>query len=417
MRLFALLLSALIRRKRFRAPGRRWISSVASLTVLSLIIMPHVLSAQIWTPPKNLVSSIYSLAVDGEGIGWVSQIDEIKTSSDALVWESVLEYPASPTSIFVDSSRVYVAGEGLHIFDADSVTRSLEGIGSFSVYADGERILVGGHSGQLFESLDGGQKWEIINVPRLTISDRPIWSAAFLDEAVAFIQTNESNRRGLYARTGGSWVEHPTFRPQRIIVFEGQFLMRVLETVYSSRDGVAWEPYLTLPESGPGDHTWTMNHEVVVALARHGTFASFDRGATWEDLSFGLRNSTKIEFLALGPNGYLWAADGFHVQRTLAPLATSTRADHDLPVTSSIEAPYPNPSAGEVRLAVTSSGGPAEVSVYDPLGRRVATLVRGQVPPGTSVLTWDPSEVRSGLYFIVADIGGLRHASTVSITR
>jgi hypothetical protein len=61
---------------------------------------------------------------------------------------------------------------------------------------------------------------------------------------------------------------------------------------------------------------------------------------------------------------------------------------------------YPNPfnpsTAISYQLAIAS---PVKLTVYDLLGRLVATLDEGLRQPGSHVVRWDASELTSGIYF------------------
>lgn len=66
---------------------------------------------------------------------------------------------------------------------------------------------------------------------------------------------------------------------------------------------------------------------------------------------------------------------------------------------------HPNPFRDETHFAVSlGDGGPADLSVYDLSGRRVATVFRGSLPRGTSMFAWngrraDGSMAPGGIYF------------------
>src|SRR5580765_1828735 len=69
-----------------------------------------------------------------------------------------------------------------------------------------------------------------------------------------------------------------------------------------------------------------------------------------------------------------------------------------------LSAPRPNPSSAESRLEFAlAAGSVADLSIYDAAGRRVATLVHSELPPGRHSLAWDGrdesgSPVAAGIY-------------------
>jgi hypothetical protein len=65
---------------------------------------------------------------------------------------------------------------------------------------------------------------------------------------------------------------------------------------------------------------------------------------------------------------------------------------------------YPNPFNGEATLTFRVEGPgphiPVEILVYDILGREIAALVRGELPPGIHTGRFDASGLASGLYIV-----------------
>ena len=64
----------------------------------------------------------------------------------------------------------------------------------------------------------------------------------------------------------------------------------------------------------------------------------------------------------------------------------------------------------------------ARVTVHDLAGRHVATLLDGSVAPGPTRLTWDGRgpggrAVASGIYHVLADLGGTRLSRRVALVR
>jgi uncharacterized membrane protein len=86
-----------------------------------------------------------------------------------------------------------------------------------------------------------------------------------------------------------------------------------------------------------------------------------------------------------------------------------------------LSAPSPNPSSGTTRLELTlTTEAHADVSIFDATGRRVATLLEGELPPGRRAVTWsgqddDGRRVPAGLYF--ARLSTLEGATSRRIVR
>src|SRR5690606_14842386 len=94
-------------------------------------------------------------------------------------------------------------------------------------------------------------------------------------------------------------------------------------------------------------------------------------------------------------------------QGDCAPAMASNPAGLALAARDVLGAPYPNPAHGAavVPLVLTE---PAEVtvSIYDVLGRRVATLAEGRFEAGSHRIASDASALPAGIYVIRAEVGG-----------
>lgn len=79
------------------------------------------------------------------------------------------------------------------------------------------------------------------------------------------------------------------------------------------------------------------------------------------------------------------------------------------PYTLSLAPEGPNPFSGSVRLGYgLAVSGRADISVYDLGGRRVATLLSGELPAGSGSVEWDASASPSGVYLCVLESSGSR---------
>lgn len=66
----------------------------------------------------------------------------------------------------------------------------------------------------------------------------------------------------------------------------------------------------------------------------------------------------------------------------------------------------PNPFNPSTRIRFSvAQGGPADLRAYNAAGREVDCIFSGSVTPGTHTFTWRPSQLTSGLYFLVLRTG------------
>ncbi len=78
-----------------------------------------------------------------------------------------------------------------------------------------------------------------------------------------------------------------------------------------------------------------------------------------------------------------------------------------------LDAAYPNPfrTATHIRLHLREAGY-VSLKIYDVLGRIVATLLEGHLPPQVHVLTWEAAGLAEGVYF-----GRVEHAGRTEIVK
>jgi hypothetical protein len=74
----------------------------------------------------------------------------------------------------------------------------------------------------------------------------------------------------------------------------------------------------------------------------------------------------------------------------------------------SIQSAYPNPFNPTTRLTLDiPAAGQVSVQVYNIMGQIVATLANGYMDADTYTLTWDASNMSSGMYFVKAEVAGM----------
>ncbi|MDP6586568.1 MAG: T9SS type A sorting domain-containing protein, partial [Anaerolineales bacterium] len=86
---------------------------------------------------------------------------------------------------------------------------------------------------------------------------------------------------------------------------------------------------------------------------------------------------------------------------------SSDRINVGTPAEFSLSSAYPNPfnPTTSMTLAVPQAGN-VSVQVYNIMGQVVATLASGHMDAKTYTLTWDASNVSSGMYFVKAEAAG-----------
>lgn len=77
---------------------------------------------------------------------------------------------------------------------------------------------------------------------------------------------------------------------------------------------------------------------------------------------------------------------------------------------------YPNPASGSVTITFTlSQQGEVSLEVFDMTGRYVTTIARTVFEEASNQVTWDASEVNSGIYFLKMKAGSYSAVKRISI--
>ena len=88
-----------------------------------------------------------------------------------------------------------------------------------------------------------------------------------------------------------------------------------------------------------------------------------------------------------------------------------------------IGAPYPSPTSGAARVAITlARSGPLQADVFDARGRRVRTLYSGSVEAGRHELRWDgfsdgSAQAAAGVYWIRVSTQGVQKSMKLIVIR
>jgi hypothetical protein len=131
----------------------------------------------------------------------------------------------------------------------------------------------------------------------------------------------------------------------------------------------------------------------------------------------------RMDDVLVGPDGRLYAgttrsgdAEGW-VWRTTEPVVTAQEPGAPGKTGVVLEV-APNPFRSEATVTLTLSR-PSEVAVavYDVLGREVAVLHEGPLPPGSHALRFDAGELPGGVYVVRAVAGEASVARRLTLVR
>ena len=89
-----------------------------------------------------------------------------------------------------------------------------------------------------------------------------------------------------------------------------------------------------------------------------------------------------------------------------------------MPTEFAIESAYPNPFNPSTTLRISvPAAAQVKLAVYDVLGRTVATLVDGRMGAGHHSVSWNASNVSTGIYFAVLEAEGTRQITKLAFVK
>jgi hypothetical protein len=250
------------------------------------------------------------------------------------------------------------------------------------LYVGGACDMGSGYCGEVFKSIDGGNHWTNIS---------GIISESY--NYVNAIAVNPSSPQHILAGCDNGLYE--SFNA-------GQTWNKLATNIYSVSDIIFN----------------TENNQIFVGSAYNGVFVSEDGAQTWQELNDNL-NTLRIECLGLdAQNRYLFAGtDGGGLHRM--DLTIESIADNkSLPIGYTLKQNYPNPFNPETiinyELPITNY---VELSIYNLLGQKIATLVSEKQPPGTYQVTWNASAFSSGVYLYILKCGSFTEIRKMVLIR
>jgi hypothetical protein len=118
-------------------------------------------------------------------------------------------------------------------------------------------------------------------------------------------------------------------------------------------------------------------------------------------------NETKLVIVAPAEGEDLFTFTGNFEIVDMIVANSEGRVNVGPPTEFSLSAAYPNPFNPTTSMTLdVPEAGNVSVQVYNIMGQVVATLASGHMDANTYTLTWDASNVSSGMYFVKAEAAG-----------
>ena len=435
-----------------------------------------------WTPqiigwwPARYPDPIVSLAVGPNDYIFASTESDgvFRSADEGTTWSKVALSSEIIRSIAVDSAgNIFYAGEPVPdatsgVFRSTDLGRTWKCLGQPGVSQDvwaleidpQGHIFAGSNGGGIYRSTDDGDSWK--------------WMADLQSDVLSFA----IDWRGIiFAGTGGNGIWRTSDDGDNwtqagltgLSVFcltvnpVGSILAGTNKGIYASTDsGITWSRRLlesenispiwtapsgtlfasdwstsTLFRSTDNGNSWTAisnapaqvssfasNSTGTLYIGSYGTgvYESTDDGESWNKRNDGLTDLW-IGSLAVAPSGQVYAGgqegDLYAISNSTTPLRRSAKG---IPEVFTLYQNYPNPFNPSTTISYDlPKRAHVLITIYDVLGRNVRTLVNEESPAGSYRVTFDASNLPSGVYFYRLNANSVdlsfRSGKTFAITR
>lgn len=283
------------------------------------------------------------------------------------------------------------------------------GISSLEVTPNGYLFAAGYQGSGIFLSADSALSWNQVYAGSLT----PIsWAASSNGYVYAGVNSYSGTNLGILRTTdnGNTWMQLNNGLANNLVL---SLLVNPNGDVYagtagggiylSSDNGNSWS-YLGLMDR----HVWSLNlisSNEILAGTDSGVYSSPDGGVTWVPNNGGLAD-LYINSITLSPNGYVFAATGSGVFRSSQPLTDVKAKSHGVPEQFALFQNYPNPFNPTTIISYQlHTNALVVLRVFDVLGREVETLVNERQNAGAHTVTFNGTNLPSGVYFYSLEAG------------
>ncbi len=358
--------------------------------------------------------NVYALAYSGNYL-FAGTLDGVyKSTNNGTTWtQTPLNYP-TVLSLAVNGNNIFagryygypnwVGGVYLSTNNGTSWTQtSLMYETVLSLAVNGNYLFAGVSSRGVYFSTNNGTNWT-----QTPLNNRIVYSLLVSGNNI-FAGTDNY---GVYLSTnnGTDWTQTSlNNRTVRSLTINGNYIFA--GTVFYNPDTI---PHGVYSSTNNGTN-WTqtsLNKQDVFSLAvngnyvfagtrQYGAYVSNNNGVSWTQRNEGLGNTEVRAFCIL--NNYIFAGTYASVyRRPLGELTLIQPISNHIPSQYSLSQNYPNPFNPVTKIRFDISGASVAqtfLSVYDILGREVATLVNEQLQPGTYEVDFDGSNLPSGIYF------------------
>ena len=185
---------------------------------------------------------------------------------------------------------------------------------------------------------------------------------------------------------------------------------------YTDDNGTTWSKISTsgIPNSSKVNHlAFDSNNHIYAATQSDGIYYSEDAGSNWTAKNDGLPATNgyypSFNFLYVDPADVVFGGtydDGLFIGNSVA---IAIDDPGNFPTQFSLQQNYPNPFNPATTIGFTIAEQTfVKLTVYDLLGREVATLINEEKSPGDYTIEFDAAKLSSGIYFYRLEAGNFK---------
>ncbi|HSP87839.1 MAG TPA: T9SS type A sorting domain-containing protein, partial [Ignavibacteriaceae bacterium] len=348
---------------------------------------------------------IYSMAVNGNNIfAGTSSNGVYLSENNGTSWSNTSLNNRVIQALYVDNNTVYAGTSEHGIYyttnnGSNWTQTSLNNKTIYSITVKDNVLYAGTDSSGVFYSTNNGADWEQTSFPNYSVYS--LTTAG----GVLIAGTSEN---GVFLSTdgGNSWIPTNLFN-RAVFCFDStgnKIFAGTSQGIYESTNfGFNWTQT-------------TFNEEITSSMVINenlffagtfsgGVYVSVDSGMTWNQWNEGLTQLTASALLIL--NNFIYNGTQNSVfRRPVGELTGTGMILNEVPERFSLSQNYPNPFNPSTKINwTTSKFSKQTLKVYDILGNEIAVLIDEEKPAGRFELTFDASNLSSGIYFYKLQTG------------
>jgi photosystem II stability/assembly factor-like uncharacterized protein len=354
------------------------------------------------------------------GAGWTQLVTGLtnRTTTSLVVIDTLMFTGAWPGGVYRSTN----SGGNWSPVNGGLTNTSIQSLYAINDSSTGTLILLAGtYGGGIFRTTNRGQNWGPANAG---LTNLTVYAFTMLGQSLfagtdsgAFI-SSDSGKTWSFAGLHENVVRRFALADSTMYVASAGN-----GGVFRSTDqGVTW---VRIDSTLSNKNVWDVAVNGTALLAGTiggGVFRSTDTGTSWGDFTNGI-TSMNVQSFGVTPDGNYIFGGTDHVgvwRRPVSELTTDIRDESGINVATGflLQQNYPNPfnptTTISFQLTKTSK---VSLKVFDVLGKEVATLVTGTQAPGNHHITWDASNVASGMYYYRLAVGNAVQVRTMMLIK